>query len=285
MPPEVPRRRRRARGAAGRRPRRQGLRRERPAARRDRRGRAGSSATAPDGWTLAARPPYDVVPSVRDLPDRSAEPDARRCTVAAARRGLAGRPAHLRRGAASQHAPDDVVVLLLDNGDVDGTRRGRPRARRGPPRPGRGAARRARRRLGRGARRRCCAPTSPRCTCSWTRRRVLEGDALTPVLAALDDPEVAGAGWRGVARPGRLDGVRGRRAGRGRGAAGLPARRAPLGRAAGAAAGEGALLPQRRHGVVVPAARGRASAGSWCPRGELPVRQDRHRGYHDSDPA
>ena len=31
-----------------------------------------------DGWTLAEQPPYDVLQSVRDLPDRSAEPDAGR---------------------------------------------------------------------------------------------------------------------------------------------------------------------------------------------------------------
>ena len=35
-----------------------------------------------DGWSLAEKPPYDVLGSVRDLPDRSAEPAEGRCTVA-----------------------------------------------------------------------------------------------------------------------------------------------------------------------------------------------------------
>ena len=35
----------------------------------------------PDGPVLAERPPYDVLAALRDLPDRSAEPDTRRCTV------------------------------------------------------------------------------------------------------------------------------------------------------------------------------------------------------------
>ena len=90
---------------------------------------------------------------------------------------------------------------------------------------------------------------------------VLEGDALTPVLAAFDDPTVVGAGWRGVAvqdgwrafadaGPGEVEALLGylfavRR---------CAALQVPL-------PAEGALLPQRRHGVVVPAARGRRPAG------------------------
>jgi hypothetical protein len=123
---------------------------------------------------------------------------------------------------------------------------------------------------------------------------VLEGDALTPVLAAFDDPTVAGAGWRGVdvdladewrsfvdagQHPGgEVDAILGylfafrRSAGL---AVGGPHHKARFYRnadlefslalrEAGAADGTGRLV---------------------VPVGDLPVRQDRHRGYHDSDPA
>ena len=35
-----------------------------------------------DGPVVTPRPPYDVLPTVDALPDHSAAPDARRCTVA-----------------------------------------------------------------------------------------------------------------------------------------------------------------------------------------------------------
>ena len=54
----------------------------------------------PDGPVVTPRPPYDVLPSVDALPDRSADPDARRCTVALLVDGLGRGPPHLRRGPA-----------------------------------------------------------------------------------------------------------------------------------------------------------------------------------------
>ncbi|MCA1711792.1 MAG: hypothetical protein LC789_09240 [Actinobacteria bacterium] len=71
-----------------------------------------------DGWTLAEKPPYDVLPSVRDLPDRSQEPETRRCTVAVL---VEGWPEDVRTcvEALLAHAPEDVVVVLLENGSSD----------------------------------------------------------------------------------------------------------------------------------------------------------------------
>ena len=111
---------------------------------------------------------------------------------------------------------------------------------------------------------------------------VLEGDALTPVLACFEDPAVVGAGWRGVAV---ADGW-------------TSFTDAPAGEVEALL---GYLFAVRRtaaRAVPLPPARFYRNADmEWSfllreaggrlvvPEGELPVRQDRHRGYHDSDPA
>ena len=113
---------------------------------------------------------------------------------------------------------------------------------------------------------------------------VLEGDALTPLLAALDDAAVAGAGWRGSpsttagasfadAGPGEVEALLGYLFAVRRSAA-LQVPLPPKARFYRNADMEWSFL-LREAGVgrlVVPAV-------------DLPVRQDRHRGYHDSDPA
>jgi hypothetical protein len=113
---------------------------------------------------------------------------------------------------------------------------------------------------------------------------VLEGDALSPLLAALDDdPAVVGAGWRGVAvqdgwrefadaGPGEVEALLGYLFAVRRSAAlrvPLPAKA----RSYRNADMEWSFLLREAGGRLV------------VPAGELPVRQDRHRGYHDSDPV
>ena len=112
---------------------------------------------------------------------------------------------------------------------------------------------------------------------------VLEGDALTPVLAAFDDPTVVGAGWRGVAvqdgwrefadaGPGEVEALLGYLFAVRRSAAlqvPLPAK-ARFYRNADM---EWSFLLREAGGRLV------------VPPDPLPLRQDRHRGYHDSDPA
>ena len=110
---------------------------------------------------------------------------------------------------------------------------------------------------------------------------VLEGDAVSPLLAAFDDGTVAGAGWRGVnvadgwtefvdAGPGEVEALL------------------------------GYLFAVRRSAalqVPLPAKarfyRNADMEWSYLLRDagvgrlvalDLPVRQDRHRGYHESDP-
>jgi hypothetical protein len=236
----------------------------------------------PDGYTLDERPPYDVLSSVRELPDRSEEPDARRCTVALLAEGW---PDDLRTcvEALIAHAPDDVVVVLLDNGHVDSS--GAAVHALAVEHPGRVEELHVERAAGWGeARQALLRADVAQVHVLMDPSTVLEGDALTPLLEALADPGVAGAGWRGVIVEDGWHEFR---------AAGTGDVEALL----------GYLLAVRRSAALqVPLpSKARfyrnadmewsfllreAGAGRLVvPVGELPVRQDRHHGYHDSEPA
>jgi hypothetical protein len=230
-----------------------------------------------EGWSLAPKPPYDVLPSVRDLPDRSSEPDGHRCTVALL---VEGWPDDVRTcvEALLEHAPDDVAILLLENGSTEAgavvhelATSPRVEELHVAQAAGWGEARQA------------------LLTCDIAAvhvlmdvSTVLEGDALTPLLSAFDDPTVAAAGWRGV--------------------------RVTDGWTEFVDAGEGDveallgyLFAVRRSAasqVPIPAKaryyRNADMEWSFLLRDagvgrlvamDLPVRQDRHRGYHDTDPA
>ncbi len=232
------------------------------------------------GYALAPRPPYAVLPSVADLPDRRAEPDGRRCTVALL---VEGWPEDVRTcvEALMRHAPPDVVVVLLENG---GTAAGAVVHELAQAHPGRIEELHVERAAGWSAARQALLDAdAARVHVLMDPSTVLEGDALTPVLQCLDDPAVAAAGWRGVRVQ---DGWRD---------------------FAEAGAGEveallGYLFAVRRSAarqVPVPAkARFYRNADmEWSfllrdagvgrlvvPEGELPLRQDRHRGYHETAP-
>jgi len=233
----------------------------------------------PDGSVLAPRPPYAVLASVADLPDRRDQPDGRRCTV-----GLLvdGWPDDVRTcvEALLAHAPDDVVVVLLENGRTDAGPVVHALAAAHPARveelhvespAGWGPARQA-----------LLDADVATVHVLMDPSTVLEGDALSPLLAALDDPAVVGAGWRGVrvqdgwrdfadAGPGEVEALLGylfavRRAA----ALQVPLPAARLYRNADL---EWSFLLREAGGRLV------------VPEGALPVRQDRHRGYWDGDPA
>ncbi len=229
-----------------------------------------------DGYQLSEKPPYDVLASVADLPDRTAEPDAGRATVGVL---VEGWPDDVRVcvEALLEHAPDDVRVVLLENGATDA-----------------GAVVHE-------------LAADPRVTelhvdraAGWSQARqallaydtaavhvlldpstVLEGDVLTPVLGAIEqDPTVAGAGWRGVdvddgwlgfhdAGPGEVEALLGYLFAVRRSAAAatpLP----PKARFYRNADMEWSFLLREAGGRLV------------VPAGPLPARQDRHRGYHDT---
>ena len=234
----------------------------------------------PDGYALAPRPPYPVLPSVADLPDRRAEPDARRCTVGLL---VEGWPDDVRTcvEALLAHAPPDVVVVLLENGPTDA---GAVVHELAAASPGRVEELHVERPAGWGPARQALLDADVATVhVLMDVSTVLEGDGLGPVLAAFDDPSVTGAGWRGVAVQ---DGWR---------------------EFADAGPGEveallGYLFAVRRSaalGVPLPAkARSYRNADmEWSfllreaggrlvvPEVPLPLRQDRHRGYHDSDPV
>lgn len=232
---------------------------------------------APDGYVLTARPPYDVLPSVDALPDRSGDPDSRRCTVSLL---VDGWPDDLRTcvTALLAHTPDDVRLVLLENGPTDAGQVVHELAAGSDrvdelhvERPaGWGPARQA-----------LVRADTAAVHVQLDLSTVLEGDAVTPLLAALEDPTVAAAGWRGVRV---TDGWR-------------EFEDAPAGEVEALL---GYLLAVRRSvALEVPLpAKARfyrnadmewsflvREAGHRLVAVDVPVRQDRHRGYHDSDPT
>src|SRR3954453_678550 len=74
---------------------------------------------AGDEFTLRAKAPYDVLPSLAALPDNSAAADSRRATVSLV---VDGWPDDVRVcvDALLRHTPADVVVQAVDLGNVDG---------------------------------------------------------------------------------------------------------------------------------------------------------------------
>lgn len=247
------------------------------------------------GWSLdalpppPAAPPFPRVPTVRDLPDRSAEPDGRRCTVAVLVDDWPddGWADEVRTCVAAvlAHAPDHVGVLLLDNGSSSTSSPAavavHALATAAPDRveelhverpAGWGEAVTALLRADTAQVQVLLDPSS-----------VLQGDALTPLLDCFADPAVAAAGWRGVrVRP---DWSAFDDAGTGEVEALL-----------------GYLLAVRRRAAaeVPPPVQARLYRNAdleWSfrlrdaggrlvvPAQPMPVRQDRHRGWSDTDPA
>ena len=228
----------------------------------------------PAGQVLAPLPPYPVLASVADLPDRSAEPDTHRCTVALL---VDGWPEDLRTcvTALLEHAPDDVRVVLLENGETDAGAMVHELA----------------------AHERVTELHVERAA-GWAEARnalvrwdtatahvvmdlstVLEGDAISPLLAALADADAAG--WRGVhvedgwlsfadSPPGEVEALLSYL---------LAVRRE--------AALQVPLPPKARfyRNADMEWSFLLRDAGRRLVALDLPVRQDRHRGYHDSDPA
>lgn len=113
---------------------------------------------------------------------------------------------------------------------------------------------------------------------------VLTGPALEPLIAALAEPQVVASGWRGVdanladgwrsfdaAGPGEVDALLGY----------CMAVRTDVARAVG----PNPKARFYRNADIEWSLRLRAAGGRLVvPEAELPIRQDRHRGYHDSDP-
>jgi hypothetical protein len=238
---------------------------------------------AADGFTLAPRPPYDVLSGLGGLPDRSAEPDSHRCTVALL---VDGWPDDVQTCVAEllAHTPDDVRISLLDLGDVDGC--GAVTHALAQSHPGRVDAWHLEGPAGWGpARAALLRADTAIVHVLMDVSTIFEGDALTPLLDALDAPDVVGAGWRGVnadltdawrsfvdAGPGEVDALLGYLFAVRRDAALAVGGPSPKARFYRNADIEFSLLLREAGGLLV------------VPDAPLPVRQDRHHGYHDSDP-
>lgn len=238
------------------------------------------------GFDLHPKPPYDVLPSLRELPDNSGAGASRRATVSVL---VDGWPNDARAclDALLSHTPDEVVVQVLDVGDVDGA--GRAVHEFAGPRLeewhvagtsyGWAAARTALLRADTAAVHVWCELST-----------LLTGDAITPLVDAVEGDVVA-AGWRGVnvdvgdewrscvdAPAGDVDAVLGY----------LFAMRRDVALAAGGP------HPKARYYrnadiefsfALRDAARQAGMAGRMLALPDLPCRQERHHGYHDVDPG
>jgi hypothetical protein len=261
---------------------------------------AGWSVTdTTDGFALALKPPYDVIGSPKELPDRSDDADTRRASVSLV---VDGWPDDVREcvGALRAHLPADVGLQAVDLGNVDGAGdvlhelagddlevwhvTGPAAWAPGADGPGHGWA---------AARTALLRADTARIHVWCDLSTVLTGDALTPILDVIDaEDDVVGAGWRGVAvdtddewrsfvdaGPGDVDAVLGYLFAMRRStalAAGVPHAKARFYRNADMEASF----------MLREAARKAGGAGRLVvPASELPVRQGRHHGYHDTDPA
>lgn len=235
-------------------------------------------------FTLAEKPPYDVLGSVRDLPDNSATADDRRATVSVI---VDGWPEDTRTclDALLTHVADDVVVQVVDLGNVDGAgdvvhEFDGPRVQAWHVAGPAGWA---------DTRTALLRADTARIHVWCELSTVFTGDALAPLLAAIDaDADVVAAGWRGVnvdvddewrsfaaAGPGEVDALLGY----------LFAMRRSAALAAGGPDPKARFY--RNADMEFSFMLREASPGSRLvvPSADLPCRQDRHRGYHDSDPA
>ena len=243
---------------------------------------------APEGYQLTPKPPYDVVQQLSALPDRSRDADTRRCGVLVL---VTGWPDDLRAFCESwlDTMPDDVVIVALDLGNEAGAGDALHELARSHPgrieewhaaadvqQVGFGPAMNALRHLDTSAVQ-VVAETST----------LLTGDAVSALLAALDDNATLGAvGWRGV-NVDRDDNWRSfASAGSGEVDALLGYLIAFRRRALEDAEGYSPKARFYRNADIEVSLRLRAKGWRLAALDdEIAATQGRHRGYHDTDPA
>lgn len=236
----------------------------------------------PDGFTLTPAPSYDVVRSAADLPDRADQSDTRRASVAVV---VDGWPDDVRLFAEAfvRHAPADVVLLALDAGNVDGA--GDVLHEEAQAHPGRIEDFHVEASTGWAAAVTALARADTAAVHVLADlSTIFTGDALSALLAEFADPSVVGAGWRGVrasddwssfddAGPGDVEALLGYC---------FALRRAAL-----------LQVPPhpkarfyRNADLELSYAIRDAGLGRLVvPATDLPLRQGRHHGYHDTDPT
>lgn len=246
---------------------------------------------SPDGPVLTPKPPYDVLSDLRGMPDHSAEADTHRATVSLV---VDGWPDDVRAciEALLAHTADDVVVQVLDLGDADGA--GSVVHEFAGPRVqewhlGGAAAWRGGSVGWADARRALLRADTARLHVWCDLSTVFTGDALTPLLDAIDgSDDVVASGWRGVnvdvaddwrsfvdAGPGDVDAVLGY----------LMAMRRSVALDADVPHPKARFYRNADMETCFALRAARPGARVVVPDIDLPLRQDRHRGYHDTDPA
>lgn len=239
----------------------------------------------PEGYALSERPPFAVAATLATLVEQASTVEASLCTI-----GLIvdGWPDDLRTclDALMAHAPESAVVIALDLGNVDGA--GIMLHEYALSNPSRLVELHCAQTLQQGG---WSAAVTALLQISAARvhvimdmSSVLEGDAVTPLVEAIDG-HVVGAAWKGAnvdvddawrsvsdAGPGEVDVLLGYFA--------------ALDREAALATPPHPKAKFYRNADLEWSLALRASGGAIVvPTLGLPVRQDRHRGYHDSDPA
>lgn len=240
-----------------------------------------------DGYQLTLLPPYPVLAGLADLPDRTGQARSRACSVGLL---VEGWPADLRRcvEALLRFTPDDVVVVGLDLGNVDGA--GDALHQLATAHPGRveewhvgapvdqvgwGPARTALVRLD---------VASAHVVMDVST--VLDGDAIAPLLATLAaEPGAVAAGWRGAL----VDEGDGWRSVRDAGPGEVDVLLSYLFVVDHAAALAAPPHPKARFyrnaDLEWSLALREAGGRLYVTPAPLPCRQERHHGYEDSDPA
>lgn len=235
-----------------------------------------------DGFDLVEKPPFETYASLADVTARVSAPLV--ITVI-----VDGWPADVDAciGALVVNAPSDAKVLAIDCGNVDDAGLRAEEWSRDHPDHVEGVhLEQTLQQLGWAS---VVGKAIDISDCSafvvMDMSTILEGDALTAMLQVLDDPSVVATGWRGVnvnvddawrsfdtSGPGEVDAVLGYLM-MVRSDVAREVRPDPKARFYRNADMEWSLLIRERGGRIV------------IPEGELPLRQDRHHGYHDSDPA
>jgi hypothetical protein len=240
----------------------------------------------PDGFVLApAAPPgpdpgYPVFPASGAIPAASPAGPRRLATVALL---VQGWPEDLREcvTALLAHAPAGVLVSALDIGNEAGA--GDCLHELAAEYPGRIEAWHVATGRGWGQDRNALLRADPGPVhVIMETSTILTGDAISPLLAAVAADGVVAAGWRGADPDPDLRGFHD--AGPGPVTALLGYLLAVRTDAAAAAGGLPAAARFYRNADLEFSLRLGQAGALVVPAGPLPVRQARHRGYHDSDP-
>jgi hypothetical protein len=238
-----------------------------------------------EGYTLTEKPPFEVVATLVALAEKAPRVDAQVCTIGVIVDGWSD---DLRTCLAAllAHAPEGAVIIGLDLGNIDDA--GLVLHEFALAHPSRVIELHCAQTLQQGG---WSAAVTSLLQISAARvhvimdlSSVLDGDAITPLVQAIEGA-VVGAGWKGTnvdvddawrsvidAGPGEVDILLGYLAALDRAAALVtpPNPKAKFYRNADL---EWSLALRAAGGVLV------------VPTADLPVHQDRHRGYYDSDPA